>query len=542
VRNFFRTLRRLKKGEDLTLLSGDELRERRLLNPWMFNFANMFIAGAIALGIIKILSFIMTFANIYLASNFQSNASPIGTLIYILLTSSLVALFSLSFSSFRDKQKRLKYIHLYLYTIGSNSVILRTFLSTALLAFLMFNINYRNLSNTALSSYYFMLIFTCIISIIYFIVAANEYFSSISVPQKWKESLKEIKYSPLKIEVFSALFFLCPFIAYIILMNIAGYPYLYMRLLQDDRIVMPWFIIIALLIFFYGWIIFIRCKKKLEIIKASILLALFLNLPGCASMSTHHEGIDTSNIKKFDYAKDIFTHLFKYFSEFFDYIPRSWVEIALIYICYIVLCIPFISTIYAVFSIFGKIIYRIKLYKTHNIIVISLVIVFYIVSIYNYDREKIFVDSDDSNIISMPNSNDGETIIQPNDKEDRKIEAHYPLLVTINFPDGGITLSDEAKEQLDKFISEIRNGTFKISIAGHTDILGSSEENLVIGERRARSVAFYLTQRGVAQNTLNMISYGNEQPKFDNATAEGRRLNRRVEIEVHPASSATSAQ
>jgi len=55
---------------------------------------------------------------------------------------------------------------------------------------------------------------------------------------------------------------------------------------------------------------------------------------------------------------------------------------------------------------------------------------------------------------------------------------------------------------------------------------------LHLGERRARSVQEYLTSRGVPAGRLQIRSYGEERPKFDNAREGTRRLNHRAALVV----------
>ena len=53
-----------------------------------------------------------------------------------------------------------------------------------------------------------------------------------------------------------------------------------------------------------------------------------------------------------------------------------------------------------------------------------------------------------------------------------------------------------------------------------------------LGERRARTVQAYLVSRGVPAGRLEIVSYGEERPKFDNSKEETRRLNRRAALTV----------
>lgn len=71
-----------------------------------------------------------------------------------------------------------------------------------------------------------------------------------------------------------------------------------------------------------------------------------------------------------------------------------------------------------------------------------------------------------------------------------------------------------------------------LSIEGHTDSLGSAAYNRGLSQRRATSVASYLRSMSVNGYRLDTIPYGESQPRASNSTAQGRQLNRRVEIRV----------
>ncbi len=74
----------------------------------------------------------------------------------------------------------------------------------------------------------------------------------------------------------------------------------------------------------------------------------------------------------------------------------------------------------------------------------------------------------------------------------------------------------------------------RIEIAGHTDSEGVPERNQPLSERRAAAVAVALIKAGVAEARLSAEGYGAERPIADNATAEGRAKNRRIEFSVVP--------
>lgn len=70
-------------------------------------------------------------------------------------------------------------------------------------------------------------------------------------------------------------------------------------------------------------------------------------------------------------------------------------------------------------------------------------------------------------------------------------------------------------------------------VEGHTDSVGSDAYNQGLSERRANAVRDVLVnQYGVESGRVQAVGYGESRPVADNATAEGRAINRRVEAEV----------
>lgn len=73
-----------------------------------------------------------------------------------------------------------------------------------------------------------------------------------------------------------------------------------------------------------------------------------------------------------------------------------------------------------------------------------------------------------------------------------------------------------------------------VEVAGHTDSTGSESYNQQLSERRAGSVASYLTTRGVLRDRLIEVGMGELRPIASNDTDAGRQQNRRVEITLVP--------
>ena len=95
------------------------------------------------------------------------------------------------------------------------------------------------------------------------------------------------------------------------------------------------------------------------------------------------------------------------------------------------------------------------------------------------------------------------------------------------------TLPPESLEILDK-ISDfaIHNPKNEFVIKGYTDSIGAASYNLTISKFRANSVKSYLIAKGVDPTKLETFGLGSQNPIFSNRTAGGRKLNRRVEIEL----------
>ncbi|MBI1398367.1 MAG: OmpA family protein [Betaproteobacteria bacterium] len=80
----------------------------------------------------------------------------------------------------------------------------------------------------------------------------------------------------------------------------------------------------------------------------------------------------------------------------------------------------------------------------------------------------------------------------------------------------------------------VRYGKTSLTIVGHTDSRGTSQYNQALSERRARAVADYLLSKNVNPARIATVGKGETEPIATNATEEGRRQNRRVEIFVAP--------
>jgi len=92
-------------------------------------------------------------------------------------------------------------------------------------------------------------------------------------------------------------------------------------------------------------------------------------------------------------------------------------------------------------------------------------------------------------------------------------------------------LSADAKTNLNKLVT-VLNGypDTDIELQGHTDSKGSEAYNQTLSEQRAGAVSGYLTSNGIPYSRVSIKGFGETVPKYDNATADGRSQNRRVEF------------
>ena len=87
--------------------------------------------------------------------------------------------------------------------------------------------------------------------------------------------------------------------------------------------------------------------------------------------------------------------------------------------------------------------------------------------------------------------------------------------------------------ELDRLYDYLKaNGQLSVTIAGHTDTIGSDPYNKSLSTNRAKAVAGYLVKRGISKNRISWKGHGGKIPVADNASKSGRELNRRVEFRI----------
>jgi outer membrane protein OmpA-like peptidoglycan-associated protein len=106
--------------------------------------------------------------------------------------------------------------------------------------------------------------------------------------------------------------------------------------------------------------------------------------------------------------------------------------------------------------------------------------------------------------------------------------------LTVNFPTGSADLTPGARASLDalgKALASSDLASFRFRIEGHTDNVGSREENLSLSQKRAEAVVSYLTsQYNVAPSRLEAVGMGQERPLVDTPPQTPEARNRRVQV------------
>ncbi len=121
----------------------------------------------------------------------------------------------------------------------------------------------------------------------------------------------------------------------------------------------------------------------------------------------------------------------------------------------------------------------------------------------------------------------------PNTPKGAKVnEVGCWVLEDIIFDFDKAKLKSEFYSQLDEIVYVLKQQPdLKVEIQGHTCNIGSDNYNMSLSERRAKAVVDYLVSKGIDRARLKSKGYGETKPLASNDTKEGRKLNRRAQIE-----------
>lgn len=105
---------------------------------------------------------------------------------------------------------------------------------------------------------------------------------------------------------------------------------------------------------------------------------------------------------------------------------------------------------------------------------------------------------------------------------------HYKS--TFYFEPSKTDLDLETREEIKQLAQNMGCGRFRVRLEGHADISGSSDENMVLGDRRTQAVKDFIISLGIPEDRIEIVSFGEDRPADKNYTPQAYSKNRRVEV------------
>ena len=103
----------------------------------------------------------------------------------------------------------------------------------------------------------------------------------------------------------------------------------------------------------------------------------------------------------------------------------------------------------------------------------------------------------------------------------------------IFFESGSDQLSSASNAELGSIFHMMKeNPDIVVQIDGHTDNIGGEKDNLLLSQNRAKSVMNELIKRGIPAKKIQYKGFGESKPLTNNATENGRQVNRRTEFTI----------
>lgn len=115
------------------------------------------------------------------------------------------------------------------------------------------------------------------------------------------------------------------------------------------------------------------------------------------------------------------------------------------------------------------------------------------------------------------------------------LDNYKPMAnVSVVFGFDKAVLTKEDRAQLDQFAASLASAkNYILEVTGGTDSVGSAEYNYELSQRRADAVVQYLAAKyGVAAHRFYLVGIGKDKEVASNSTPEGRKKNRRVEVQL----------
>jgi len=107
-------------------------------------------------------------------------------------------------------------------------------------------------------------------------------------------------------------------------------------------------------------------------------------------------------------------------------------------------------------------------------------------------------------------------------------EATLSNVVYFDFDQYALTA--ESRAVLLAHADKLKGASVAVRLEGHADERGSREYNMALGEKRENAVRDFLVTQGVNGSSLEVVSFGEEQPAATGSDEASWSQNRRVEV------------
>jgi outer membrane protein OmpA-like peptidoglycan-associated protein len=117
-----------------------------------------------------------------------------------------------------------------------------------------------------------------------------------------------------------------------------------------------------------------------------------------------------------------------------------------------------------------------------------------------------------------------------------QVVAQTGLQRSIYFDGGSYDIDDEQAIMLSDWLDSIPNllDKYQIQLISHTDPIGGKEYNQWLSQMRSQEVFQLLMDKDIPKSSISVKDWGLENPVYTNQTFRGMRLNRRVDVILHP--------
>ncbi|MCW5911851.1 MAG: OmpA family protein [Cyclobacteriaceae bacterium] len=115
-------------------------------------------------------------------------------------------------------------------------------------------------------------------------------------------------------------------------------------------------------------------------------------------------------------------------------------------------------------------------------------------------------------------------------------QVQEELRKSIYFNGGSYDIDEFQASMLSDWLDSIPNllDKYQVQLISHTDPIGGKEYNQWLSQMRSQAVFQLLTEKDIPEKYISIKDWGLENPVYNNQTYRGMRLNRRVDVILHP--------